>query len=1297
MALIYIVEDDENIREIEMFALKNAGYEVQGFDCASAFYARLKEKVPALALLDIMLPDEDGLSMVKRLRAAAETRRLPIIMATAKTTEIDKVKGLDIGADDYITKPFGVMELISRVKALLRRSRGMEEERLIRLGPIFMDDERRAVFAGDRPCELTYKEYELLKLLLLNAGIVASRDVILDRVWGTDFEGESRTLDMHIKTLRQKLGDAGAMIRTVRNVGYMLTGDGMDGNIGLTGTSADVYLVLDGGTTGRAHEVTVGENSEALENSQAVVVDEDTKLTLKFGKDTTDTDVTLNNLVGLEGSTLEVTDGRSKPEEGELEHVTVDLNNATADITDETGYGDGAVNDEEGHTVTTDGTDGFGVKGQDTTFEGTIKSSKDTVDFTKSGDGQLTLGSATTKKGGINVAGDLKLADGGITLQGGSSNKLGSLTFGYNEQTPGESTVDNTGLTLTNEADITVKDIVEAGTDMNGNGGQGGDVTLGKGSEFKLDNSGNGGNTTLHDTTFRAGADKDEDGNVVGGKLVVGGKTEVKDEEGKGAGTYTGSGLTLDGKDAGVNGVDLAVKDGADMAMKNGATVKDSDVTVSGNRTTKPAVKDENGEVVEEAETAGSTLTLGDGASITGDSNITVEKEGKVTLEELSAGAAEGTKGAELNIDGDLTLKEGGSLTLNDSDNQVGGLTGKGTLEGGAGDSLTVTDTDEGGSIFSGTLAGKSNAEGKLEGGAKLAVGEGGKLTLDHVTTDAGSKWNLDIAGSNPDSGAKGGVLELNSSEVKKDDETETQIVMDFGDITLNAGGTLSLKGDKTTGNVKVGSALEDGTKGQLFVDITGTKPEQGVSLGGLKFMDENGKDLTDPEKALSVGLSGLGAAHYTGGELELRTNEDGTTQWYISMTPQPENTYLKSGMHKNVRAGANMIWEATDPYSSTYAYVTSEAGAKGDLVNVLNALDTYQNPSSLAMLQMLNPAMYEIIANMDVQRVYAAVAGSSVATLGSASVQDVKRQLESVRNRAAMPGGANVNADPGAKALHAWINAESGYNKVDADGWAPGYTLNGWGGSLGGSMEISSDTTVGLALTAMYNDLKTDSADSGRGDIDLTYLSGFVRAQSGSWSHTFVATVGLADVSLDRTVGYGTGTYKAHGETDGYAAGFMYEVSYTTMLDEKGSMAFQPLFNVQYRHSQINGYNETGSDAGLRVDEATADVVTFGLGARLQTAIHGNVFGRSSVFETRVLAKADAGDNVGKANTSLLHGIRSQEVESAGIGKLGVEVGAGLTLPVGSNGGTFFIDASAEFRAHYTNLNASAGYRISF
>ena len=220
MALIYAVEDDKNILEIEMFALKNSGYQVDGFECARDFYKKLDERQPDLVLLDIMLPDEDGLEIVGKLRRRPETKKLPVIMVTAKTTEIDKVKGLDVGADDYLTKPFGVMELIARVKAVLRRT--MEEEKLLSLGDVFLDDEKHMVYVKDQPCSLTFKEYELLKLLLHNAGIVVTREIILERVWGIDFEGESRTLDMHIRTLRQKLGDAGTMIRTVRNVGYMI-------------------------------------------------------------------------------------------------------------------------------------------------------------------------------------------------------------------------------------------------------------------------------------------------------------------------------------------------------------------------------------------------------------------------------------------------------------------------------------------------------------------------------------------------------------------------------------------------------------------------------------------------------------------------------------------------------------------------------------------------------------------------------------------------------------------------------------------------------------------------------------------------------------------------------------------------------------------------------------------------------------------------------------------------------------------------------------------------------------------
>ena len=182
----------------------------------------MTEKIPDLILLDIMLPDQDGLEIVRKLRERPETVRVPIILVTAKTTELDKVKGLDIGADDYLTKPFGVMELISRVKALLRRSKSIQEDQILRLKNVTLDSEKRIVHVNDIPCELTFKDFELLKLLMINAGIVLRREVIMMDVWGTDYEGESRTLDMHIKTLRQKLGDAGNMIKTVRNVGYKM-------------------------------------------------------------------------------------------------------------------------------------------------------------------------------------------------------------------------------------------------------------------------------------------------------------------------------------------------------------------------------------------------------------------------------------------------------------------------------------------------------------------------------------------------------------------------------------------------------------------------------------------------------------------------------------------------------------------------------------------------------------------------------------------------------------------------------------------------------------------------------------------------------------------------------------------------------------------------------------------------------------------------------------------------------------------------------------------------------------------
>lgn len=221
MALIYIVEDDESIREIETIALKNSNYIVSAFENAKEFYKKLDELVPDLILLDVMLPDESGYDIVRKLRKRPATQDIPIIMVTAKTTEMDMIKGLDGGADDYIKKPFSIMELITRVKALLRRT-AKEEPKLLKLDDLVIDHERHVVTVTNEPVDLTYKEYELLRLLMGSQGIVMTREVIMRSVWDTDFEGETRTVDMHIKTLRHKLGDYGSRIKTVRNVGYVI-------------------------------------------------------------------------------------------------------------------------------------------------------------------------------------------------------------------------------------------------------------------------------------------------------------------------------------------------------------------------------------------------------------------------------------------------------------------------------------------------------------------------------------------------------------------------------------------------------------------------------------------------------------------------------------------------------------------------------------------------------------------------------------------------------------------------------------------------------------------------------------------------------------------------------------------------------------------------------------------------------------------------------------------------------------------------------------------------------------------
>ena len=222
--MIYLLEDDDSIRKLVTYTLESQGHHARGFSRPSEFWQAMEEALPELVLLDIMLPEEDGLSVLRKLRGAGATRRLPVIMLTAKNTEYDRVVGLDEGADDFISKPFGMMELMARIRALLRRTQGETTRREYRIGALCVCPEKHEISVDGQEITLTHKEFELLCLLLDNRGMVLTRETLMDRIWGSGVGRENRTLDVHIRTLRVKLGDAGSCIETVRGVGYKIGG-----------------------------------------------------------------------------------------------------------------------------------------------------------------------------------------------------------------------------------------------------------------------------------------------------------------------------------------------------------------------------------------------------------------------------------------------------------------------------------------------------------------------------------------------------------------------------------------------------------------------------------------------------------------------------------------------------------------------------------------------------------------------------------------------------------------------------------------------------------------------------------------------------------------------------------------------------------------------------------------------------------------------------------------------------------------------------------------------------------------
>ena len=606
------------------------------------------------------------------------------------------------------------------------------------------------------------------------------------------------------------------------------------------------------------------------------------------------------------------------------------------------------------------------------------------------------------------------------------------------------------------------------------------------------------------------------------------------------------------------------------------------------------------------------------------------------------------------------------------------GLVGKGSLvaDASAAAEIVLNTASGTGYIFEGSLA-DYNGTITLKGEGTQAFTQdaaatsfrvtGGNLVLADTVSTVGS---LQLSGT--------GQAYVNLVDENNAGANRTFAVKN--ELRLGEGSTLNL-------TLNLTQAMLDGTAAITSTSASYTGGSVSLNLVG---MDE-GLDLTGGETVTATLISSVTTVTDT--EVSLARPEDKLLQKYFGNTARVE----VQG-NNLVLTGTTVTAETADFHASAALTQNGRTGAA--MLDELYATTNPQlnAPGSVAA-SVLNELEQMILAgdNAAADRRMAAVAGASATAMGMAFAGDVQRQLKAIRNRTTTMGVNDAYVNPDMPYFNAWVNAEGSYRSLEQDSTYAGYEFNSWGGTLGFDADITPNWTAGLALTAMYGSLTAKSAEMAEGDLNTYYVTAFARYAPSAWAHTFVASVGMADATLDRTVSYSGGSYRTGGDTDGYGFGLMYELGYTVPLDEDGQSALQPVFNITYTHSNLGAYSESG-DMAVRFGDQTMDTLTLGLGLRAQTTIGENIYNRTSLLEGRVLAKCDIGDRSSSASAALAAlGHTAGEVESAEVGAFGVELGAGLTIPVGQEGGSLFFDASLELRADYTNVNATVGYRINF
>ncbi|MBR5888006.1 MAG: autotransporter-associated beta strand repeat-containing protein [Akkermansia sp.] len=616
----------------------------------------------------------------------------------------------------------------------------------------------------------------------------------------------------------------------------------------------------------------------------------------------------------------------------------------------------------------------------------------------------------------------------------------------------------------------------------------------------------------------------------------------------------------------------------------------------------------------------------------------------------------------DLSGDKTLTLEGDGDDSVTIEGGEMTGGIAVGNVNVQATDLTVATLTGTSESTLSGaiTVTGTADWDG-LYGGATIAVTKGAVAAL---TVGEG----LTVKGS-------AGTIELEYA----DDATMDAIRTTGADVELAgaAGKTLTLAENSSM----VGGSLNLGVNTSTLG--AGIVPDKHIA--GKLSLTNTSINVEQADDALVInvgsGTTVIADLDKTTGSATVTLSGKGFDKYFI-------NERLEGGM---------VVADRRTDYVKSTVKPESENGAAGttllddSLVNI--------NPQAAPDLA---PTQAELLDAVDsgyiTDKDAAAVAGASIATMGMALSGDVERQLRAIRNRTTSMGVNECVVNEGMPYFNAWVNAEGNRGDLDRSGTNAGYTIDSWGGTVGFDVDFDPNFSAGMAITAMYGNLTANGPEAkAEGDMDTYYVSLFARYAEYAWTHTFVATVGMMDGSFDRTVNAGGAGYQTEGSTDGMSFGLMYEVGHVMPLDEDATACLQPVFNVMLRHSSVGSYTERGSDAGLDVGSQSMTVLTFGLGARLQAVVGESLYNRASIFEARALAKFDVGDRSSEADVAFIGGKATSAVESAELGAFGVELGAGLTIPVGDDDGAIFIDGSLELRSGYSNVNGTVGYRINF